>query len=170
MPLDRFSVSPLIRLTLLLLYVALLLPLTFLPQSPTWMGVALLAGGVLLWGALGEQVLITEAVIELRYPWWLRWLRSGWVLPWQEIVALRPRTTGQGGLVYYLVDKAGNGYLLPMRMAGFTRFVRWVEQKTGIDTRDVRPLAQPWMYVILLTFSFLLLLFDIFLAISRPHA
>lgn len=168
--LDRFFISPLIRFTLLLLYVALLLPLLFLPQSPSWMGLALVAGGVLLWGALGEQVILTEAAIEVRYPWWLRWLRSGWVLPWAEIVALRPRTTGQGGLVYYLVDKAGNGYLLPMRMAGFARFVGWVEKQTGIDTRDVRPLAQPWMYVILLTFSFILLLFDVFLLLSRPHA
>jgi hypothetical protein len=35
-----------------------------------------------------------------------------------------------------------------------------VEAKTGIDTRDVRPLSQPWMYLILLLCTLLLLLVD----------
>lgn len=37
-----------------------------------------------------------------------------------------------------------------MRVAGFAKLVALVEAKTGIDTRDVRPLSQPWMYLILL--------------------
>ena len=47
-----------------------------------------------------------------------------------------------------------------MRVVGFTRLVKIVEERTGIDTRDVLPLAQPWMYVILLVFTLLLLLMD----------
>jgi hypothetical protein len=47
-----------------------------------------------------------------------------------------------------------------MRVAGFARFVQIVQAKTGIDTTDVRPLAQPWMYLILLGFTLLLLLVD----------
>jgi hypothetical protein len=38
--------------------------------------------------------------------------------------------------------------------------VLWVEQYTDLDTRDVQPLAQPWMYLILLGVSLLLLLVD----------
>lgn len=71
------------------------------------------------------------------------------------------RTTGQGGLVYYFIDRASDrAYLLPMRVAGFARLVEIVQQKTGIDTRDVKPLSQPWMYFILLGCTFLLLLTD----------
>lgn len=165
-----FNVSPLVKLTLLCLYGALLMPLPFLPQSPSWMVGALISGAFLLWGALGEQVIVTEQSIELRYPWWIRnWLRSGWVLPWGEIVSLKPRTTGQGGIVYYLLDRSGNSYLLPMRMAGFSRFVGLIQERTAIDTRDVRPLAQPWMYFILLGFSLCLLLFDGFTIFSLGH-
>ncbi|MDB9377087.1 hypothetical protein PN460_04340, partial [Nodularia sphaerocarpa CS-585A2] len=51
-------------------------------------------------------------------------------------------------------------YLLPMRVAGFSRLVKIVETKTGINTTDVRPLAQPWMYLTLLVFTLLLLLID----------
>ena len=47
-----------------------------------------------------------------------------------------------------------------MRVAGFSRLVKMVEATTGIDTTDVRTLAQPWMYVVLLVFTLLLLLVD----------
>ncbi|MHC5719464.1 MAG: hypothetical protein ACYTX0_47305, partial [Nostoc sp.] len=73
---------------------------------------------------------------------------------------LKPRTTGQGGLVYYFVSQDGKAYLLPMRVAGFARFVQIVQVKTGLETTNVRPLAQPWMYLILLGFTLLLLLVD----------
>ena len=87
--------------------------------------------------------------------------RRGWCLKWAEIKDLKLRTTGQGGLVYYFVSQSSEkAYLLPMRVAGFARLVRLVEDKTSIDTSDVRPLAQPWMYLILLVFTLLLLLVD----------
>ena len=47
-----------------------------------------------------------------------------------------------------------------MRVVGFAKLVRIVEAKTGIDTTDVRPLSQPWMYFILLGCTILLLLVD----------
>jgi hypothetical protein len=46
-------------------------------------------------------------------------------------------------------------------MAGFAKFVGIVQEKTGIDTTDVRPLAQPWMYFILFGCNLLLGLVDI---------
>jgi hypothetical protein len=47
-----------------------------------------------------------------------------------------------------------------MRIAGFARLVKIIEENTGIDTGDIRPLSQPWMYVILLGLTILLLLID----------
>lgn len=164
---DTFRISPLIRLTLLLLYIALTLPLPFLAQlthqpiSPNllWAGLAL--GFGLLYGALTERVLLTPEAIAVTYPNWVpRLFRKGWSLPWSEIKALKPRSTGQGGIVYYFLNQTGQGFLLPMRVAGFARLVRHVEAKTGIDTTDVKPLSQPWMYLILLGFTLLLLLVD----------
>jgi hypothetical protein len=96
------------------------------------------------------------------YPKWVpRFFRKGWSLPWADVKELKLRTTGQGGIVYYFVSKSEQkAYLLPMRVVGFARLVKLVEAKTGIDTTDVRPLAQPWMYLILLGFTLLLLLVD----------
>jgi hypothetical protein len=104
---------------------------------------------------------LSEEGIEVTYPnWFPRFFRKGWSLPWTEVKALKPRSTGQGGLVYYFLSHSGEGYLLPMRVAGFAKLVGLVEAKTGIDTRDVRPLSQPWMYLILLLCTLLLLLVD----------
>lgn len=162
-----FRLSPLIRITLLSLYASLTIPLPFLsevtsapvPPNVIWAGIVVGAAG--LYGVLGERVIVNEEGIQVTYPnWFPRIFRSGWSLPWTEIKALKPRSTGQGGLVYYFLSHSGAGYLLPMRVAGFAKLVGLVEAKTGIDTRDVRPLSQPWMYFILLGCTLLLLLVD----------
>ena len=166
---DIFHVSPLIRITLLLLYIALTLPLPFLSNfthaaiPASWLSVGLAIGFIFLYGALSDRVTLDAQGISLSYPrWFPSFLRKGWSLTWQEIKALKPRITGQGGIVYYFVSQASDrAYLLPMRVVGFARLVKKVEERTGIDTRDVRPLSQPWMYLILLVFTFLLLLVDV---------
>lgn len=162
-----FRISPLIRLTLILLYMALTVPLPFLaqvsaaPVSPTLLWVGIGFGFVGLYGALSERVIVDDEGIQVSYPRWIpRFFRKGWSLPWKQIKDLKCRTTGQGGLVYYFVSQSGEAYLLPMRVVGFARLVQFVEAKTGMDTKDVRPLAQPWMYLILLGLTLLLLLVD----------
>jgi len=162
-----FRLSPLIRITLLSLYTALIVPLPFLskvtsspvPPALLWVGIGL--GAIALYAALSERVVLDDRTIQVTYPSWVpRFFRKGWSLAWSDIKELKPRTTGQGGLVYYFLSNDGKGYLLPMRVAGFARLVKEVQAKTGIDTTDVRPLAQPWMYLILLGFTLLLLLVD----------
>jgi hypothetical protein len=164
---DSFNVSPLIRLTLMCLYIGLTVPLPFLSKATSapvpawllWIGIGL--GAIALHGALSEQVTVDNEGISVAYPTWVpRFFRKGWHLAWSEIKDLKVRTTGQGGLVYYFVSESDRGYLLPMRVVGFARLVRFVTAKTGIDTTDVRPLSQPWMYLILLGCSLLLLLVD----------
>ncbi|MBD2361985.1 hypothetical protein H6G36_12450 [Anabaena minutissima FACHB-250] len=162
-----FRLSPLIRITLLSLYIALTLPLPFLAQAtdapipPTLLWVGICIGFLGLYAVLTERVIVDDQSIQVTYPTWVsRFWRKGWSLPWSEIKQLKPRSTGQGGLVYYFLSQDGKAYLLPMRVAGFARLVNIVQAKTGIDTTDVRPLAQPWMYVILLGCTLLLLLID----------
>lgn len=162
-----FRISPLIRITLLCLYAALTAPLPFLSQvtaapiSPTLLFVGICLGAVALFAVLSERVILDEQAIQVTYPQWVpRFFRQGWSLPWADVKELKPRTTGQGGLVYYFVNHEGEAFLLPMRIAGFAKLVRQVQAKTGIDTTDVYPLAQPWMYLILLGFTLLLLLVD----------
>jgi hypothetical protein len=114
-----------------------------------------------LYVMLTERVMVDDQGIQVTYPVWVpRFFRKGWSLPWSDVKSLKPRTTGQGGMVYYFLSQDGKAYLLPMRVAGFNRLVKIVQAKTGIDTTDICPLAQPWMYIILFGFTILLLLVD----------
>jgi hypothetical protein len=163
-----FRISPLIRITLMALYLALTIPLPFLAQASSapvsprllWGGIGF--GAIALFGALSERVIVDQEKIQVAYPRWIpQFFRKGWSLNWKDIKDLKMRTTGQGGLVYYFVSQSPEkAYLLPMRVVGFARLVKLVESHTGIDTRDVRSLAQPWMYLILLGFTLFLLLTD----------
>ncbi|MDV2995683.1 MAG: hypothetical protein N4J56_005337 [Chroococcidiopsis sp. SAG 2025] len=162
-----FRLSPLIRITLLSLYIALTIPLPFLakvtaaPVPPVWLWIGISIGLIALYAALSERVILDDQGIQVTYPLWVpKWFRRGWSLSWSEVKELKPRTTGQGGLVYYFLSQEGKAYLLPMRVAGFAKLVREVQVKTEIDTTDVIPLSQPWMYLILLGFTLLLLLVD----------
>jgi hypothetical protein len=172
-----FRLSPLIRITLLSLYIALTVPLPFLsevthaPVPPGLLWIGIIIGLIALYAALSERVLLDDEGIQVAYPSWVpQFFRRGWSLPWSQVKELKPRTTGQGGLIYYFVSHEGKAYLLPMRVAGFTQLLKQVQAKTGIDTTDVYLLAQPWMYFVLLGFTLLLLLVDgwtIFSAISE---
>ncbi len=163
-----FRLSPLIKITLLSLYLSLTIPLPFLaiftktPISPQllWIGIAL--GLVILIAVLSERVIVDDEKIAVGYPRWVpSQFRKGWSLAWTETKDLKMRTTGQGGLVYYLTSKTEEkAYLLPMRIAGFARLVDIIQTKTGIDTTDVRPLSQPWMYITLFIFTIFLGLID----------
>jgi hypothetical protein len=164
---DIFRISPLIRLTLLSLYIALTTPLPFLaaatdaPVPSRWLWVGIAIGFLILLAALSERVIVDAEGIQVTYPVWVpKFFRRGWQLAWTDVKALKPRSTGQGGLVYYFLSQSGEGHLLPMRIVGFARFVDRVQAETGIDTTDVKPLSQPWMYLILLGFTILLLLID----------
>jgi hypothetical protein len=166
--LSIFRISPLIRLTLMALYLGLTTPLPFLsqvsssPVSPVVLWVGIGFGATALFGALSERVIVDEEKIQVTYPRWVpRFFRKGWSLSWTDVKDLKMRTTGQGGMVYYFISQSSEkAYLLPMRVVGFARLVKLVEVHTGIDTTDVRPLAQPWMYLILLGFTLLLFLVD----------
>jgi hypothetical protein len=163
-----FRISPLIRITLMAFFLALTIPLPFLarvasapiPPVLLWVGIGI--GAIALYGALSERVIVDEEKIQVAYPRWVpSFFRRGWALPWNDVKELKMRTTGQGGLVYYFLSQSSEkAYLLPMRVVGFARLVKLVEQHTGIDTTDIRPLSQPWMYLFLLGFALLLLLTD----------
>lgn len=150
-----YPISPLIKITLLNLYFALTIPLPFLLKTtslnfPIWLLSLLIGlGAIAIFAILSERVIVDNEGIAVTYPQWVKWLwRKGWHLSWREIDSLKMRTTGQGGLVYYFVSKnRDKAYLLPMRIAGFAKMVQQVQNKTNIDTTDIRPLAQPWMYI-----------------------
>ncbi|MEB3256742.1 MAG: hypothetical protein VKN83_00335, partial [Cyanobacteriota bacterium] len=95
-----YGMAPLIRFTLLGLYIALVLPLPLLApegwQVPLWAALAL--GFAFVLAITSEQVILDAKGLRLTHPAWCRWLlRRGWELQWGQVEGLTPVATSQGG-------------------------------------------------------------------------
>ena len=150
---ERFGLSPLIRFTLLSLYVALVLPLPVMaPQAlrPLMVG-ALILGLVLVVGLLSEQVETDAAGLRVSYPSWIRWLlRRSWSMQWDDIRALVPVGTSQGGTVYYLKAVDCRHQLLPQRIERFDLFLDVLNERcSSVSTKGIGRLTPPWTYQVL---------------------
>ena len=153
---ERFRLSPLGRFTLRSLYAALVLPRPLLAPAELrlWMVVGLLVGLVLVLGLLSEQVETDDDGIRVRYPSWIRWLlRRGWVMRWQDIRALVPVGTSQGGTVYYLKAADLRHQLLPQRIDRFDRFLQLLTERTTVKLAGIGRLTPPWTYQVLAVIS-----------------
>ena len=149
---ERFGLSPLIRFTLLSLYVALVLPLPVMaPQELRLLMVgALILGLVLVVGLLSEQVETDAAGLRVSYPSWIRWLlRRSWSMQWDDIRALVPVGTSQGGTVYYLKAVDCRHQLLPQRIERFDLFLDVLNERSVVSTKGIGRLTPPWTYQVL---------------------
>lgn len=156
-----YRMAPLIRGTLVLLYLALVLPLA--PLAPEDLRplllVALPVGLLVVLAISSEQVELDEAAIRVAHPAWCRWLlRRGWQLPWSEVRGLTPVGTSQGGRVFYLRSSDGSAYLLPQRVERFEDFLARFGCHSGIDTSSIGRISPPWTYRFLASLCGLMLL------------
>ena len=158
---ERFGLSPLIRFTLLSLYVALVLPLPVMaPQElrPLMVG-ALILGLVLVVGLLSEQVETDAAGLRVRYPGWICWLlRRSWSMKWADIRSLVPVGTSQGGTVYYLKAVDCRHQLLPQRIERFDLFLKLLSERASISTMGIGRLTPPWTYQVLACLAVLMII------------
>lgn len=152
--------APLIRFTLISLYLALVLPLPVLAPPPLQLPLllALPLGLVLVWALTSEQVRLDGEAISVGYPAWCRWLlRRGWSLPYAQISGLTPVGTSQGGRVFYVRQQGGAAFLLPQRIARFETFLQRFGEASGLDLSAVGRLTPPWTYQLLAVLSGLML-------------
>ena len=157
---QRYPIAPLIRLTLITLYLALVLPLPLLAPAPlqAWLLAALPLGLALVLALLSEEVCLDSDGIRVSHPRWCSWfLRRGWQLAWPEIRALVPVSTSQNGTVYYVMANDRMSFLLPQRVARFEDFLMRFEGATGLKTTTIQRLTPPWTYWTLAALSGLLL-------------
>ena len=146
------AMAPLIRFTLLALYLALVLPLPLM--APADLRPLLLAAvplGLMLVVAITiERVELDGNGIRVGHPPWCAWLlRRGWQLPWSAVTGLTPVGTSQGGKVYYVRDQAGGAFLLPQRVDRFEAFLVQFAERSGLDTSQVGRISPPWTYKLL---------------------
>lgn len=166
---DTYPMAPLIRFTLVGLYLALAAPLPWLApvplQLPLWLALGL--GLLLVWAITSEQVELDPDAIRVGHPAWCGWLlRRGWQAPWAAITAITPVATSQGGRVFYL--RCGDqALLLPQRIARFPEFLERFQRQTGLDTSAIGRISPPWTYQLLAVLTGLMLLGELAWGLSR---
>ena len=163
----RYPMAPLIRFTLIGLYLALVLPLPALapPELRTGLGLALPLGLLLLLAATSEQVSLDATGLAVGHPRWCAWLlRRGWRLDWREITGLTPVATSQGGRVWYVrrasaagANPPGQAYLLPQRVQHLEELLEQLQARTGLDTSAIGRISPPWTYQLLAGLTALML-------------
>ena len=157
-----------IRGTLVLLYLALVLPLPALAPAPLqpWLLAAVPLGLLLVLAISSEQVELDDAGLRLSHPAWCRWLlRRGWQLSWEQITGITPVATSQGGRVFYLRTSAANGagtsVLLPQRLEQFDDFLARFGRHTGLPTGSIGRISPAWTYQLLAALSALMVLAEL---------
>lgn len=155
-----YPMAPLIRSTLVALYLALVLPLPVL--APEGLRIAMLIavplGLGLILALVSEQVRVDNRGIAVGHPSWCAWLlRRGWQLTWDQVHGLTPVGTSQGGRVFYVRSADGGAYLLPQRVARFDDFLAQVASRSGLDLSSVGRISPPWTYQLLAVICWLLL-------------
>jgi hypothetical protein len=171
-PTDRrvYPMAPLIRFTLLGLYLALVLPLPFLapPELRLPLAVALPLGLGLVVAATSERVELDGEGLRVGHPRWCAWwLRRGWSLSWARVQGLTPVATSQGGRVWYVRSAGGEGvaagraHLLPQRVARFDDFLARFAAASGVDTGAVGRISPPWTYQFLAVLCAILVLVEV---------
>ena len=156
-----YPMAPLIRFTLISLYLALVLPLPWLAPAGLrpllWLALPL--GLLLIVALVSEQVELSASGLRVGHPRWCAWLlRRGWQLRWDQVQGLTPVTTSQGGRVYYVRSQDGSAYLLPQRVQGFEPFLGRFSQATGLDTSSIGRISPAWTYQLLAALCALMLL------------
>jgi hypothetical protein len=168
--------APLIRFTLLALYLALVLPLPFLAplELRLVLTLALPLGLLLVVAATSEGVELDGEGLRVAHPAWCAWLlRRGWSLAWPQVRGLTPVTTSQGGRVWYVRsaggETGGRSFLLPQRVARFDDFLARFASASGVDTSGVGRISPPWTYRLLAVLCGLLLVGELIgLTVLRP--
>jgi len=159
----QYGMAPLIRGTLVGLYLALVLPLPVLASGGlrALLAIAVPLGLLLVLAITSETVTVAPQGLALGHPRWCGWwLRRGWSLDWNEITGLTAVATSQGGRVYYLRSPKGS-YLLPQRLAQFSDFLAQLQHYSGLDTKAIGRISPPWTYQLLAGLTALMLVGEI---------
>jgi hypothetical protein len=173
-----YPMAPLIRFTLVALYLALVLPLPPLAPQPLRgpLLVAVPLGLLLVLAASSERVELDGSGLRVGHPAWCRWLlRRGWSLAWSEVGGITPVSTSQGGRVWYVRRQGGaaaaggaQALLLPQRVARFDDFLARFSLASGVNTSEVGRISPPWTYRLLAVLSGLLLQAEVVALIMLP--
>ena len=161
---EKFKTLFPVKSSLISLYVALTLPITFISseQLKTPSLFCFIFGLFLIFNITSDYVETCEKKISYQTSFISRACgKNNWEILWAEIKSIKSLPTSQGSRVFYFIDEKGKNYLVPQRIQNFDNFLDKVEKKTKISTKDISYISPLWTYKLLTLLSVLMIIGEI---------
>ena len=153
-----------VKSSLISLYVALTLPITFISSEQLKIPSLFffILGLFLIFNITSDYVETCEKKISYQTSFISRAFgKNNWEIFWDEIKSIKSIPTSQGSRVFYFIDEKGNNHLLPQRIQNFDIFLDKIEEKTKISTKDISYISPLWTYKLLTFLSLLMIIGEI---------
>ena len=161
---EKFNTLFPVKSSLISLYVALTLPITFISseQLKTPSLFCFIFGLFLIFNITSDYVKTCEKKISYQTSFISRACgKNNWEILWAEIKSIKSLPTSQGSRVFYFIDEKGKNYLVPQRIQNFDNFLEKIEKKTKISTKDISYISPLWTYKLLTLLSVLMIIGEI---------
>jgi len=161
---EKFKTLFPVKSSLISLYVALTLPITFISseQLKTPSLFCFIFGLFLIFNITSDYVETCEKKISYQTSFIARACgKNNWEILWAEIKSIKSLPTSQGRRVFYFIDEKGKNYLVPQRIQNFDNFLEKIEKKTKISTKDISYISPLWTYKLLTLLSVLMIIGEI---------
>ena len=161
---EKFKTLFPVKSSLISLYVALTLPITFISseQLKTPSLFFFIIGLFLIFNITSDYVETCEKKISYQTSFISRACgKNNWEILWEEIKSIKSLPTSQGSRVFYFIDEKGKNYLVPQRIQNFDNFLEKIEKKTKISTKDISYISPLWTYKLLTLLSVLMIIGEI---------
>ena len=161
---EKFKTLFPVKSSLISLYVALTLPITFISseQLKTPSLFCFIFGLFLIFNITSDYVETCEKKISYQTSFIARACgKNNWEILWAEIKSIKSLPTSQGSRVFYFIDEKGKNYLVPQRIQNFDNFLEKIEKKTKISTKDISYISPLWTYKLLTLLSVLMIIGEI---------
>ena len=161
---EKFKTLFPVKSSLISLYVALTLPITFISseQLKTTSFFLFILGLFLIFNITSDYVETCEKKISYQTSFISSLFgKKNWEIFWGEIKSIKSLPTSQGSRVFYFIDEKGKNYLVPQRIQNFEIFLDKIEKKTKISTKDISYISPLWTYKLLTWLSVLMIIGEI---------
>ena len=161
---EKFKTLFPVKSSLIFLYVALTLPITFISSEQLKIPSLFffILGLFLIFNITSDYVEICENKISYQTSFIsMAFGKNNWEIFWEEIISIKSQPTSQGSRVFYFIDAKGKNYLVPQRIQNFDIFLDNVEKKTKISIKDISYISPLWTYKLLTLLSVLMIIGEI---------
>ena len=155
---EKFKTLFPVKSSLISLYVALTLPITYISNEQLKIPSLFffILGLFLIFNITSEYVETCEKKISYKTSFISRAFgKKNWEIYWKEIKFIKSIPTSQGSRVFYFIDKNDESLLLPQRIENFKFFLEKIEKETNIKTENICYLSPLWTYKLLTILSIL---------------